>query len=122
MLVGGTASAAAPGKFYSTTNGFFTCSGVVNPPPGTFGSVRVNLGVSTSTAIVHVRHITPNTVWDVFFSNSHCTPGYIGSITTDGRGSGSGSFTFPTDTSGNFWLDIDSNLSGPHYGTPEITF
>ena len=110
--------------FYDgTVNGVNDCTGVGGTAGGSFGTATATLR-TPSTVFIAVRGLPPSATYTVYFDDSSCKEHIIGTLTTNARGRGAGSYTFfstPYSGTGNFFLFPPP---GPdhEFQTPEITF
>ena len=117
-LTGGTAL-AAPAKFYDEANSSGTCVTGPSPIGASYGTARWTLNGSTGTVHIHAHGLGSPGTYIVRFWPSFCVPQVLGTLTTNARGNGSGSYTFTPTATG--WFELAPN-SGTAYGTPLITF
>ena len=110
--------------FYDATiNGANDCTGVGGTVGGPFGAATAILR-TPSTVSISVRGAAPSSTYTVFFDDSACTEHVIGTLTTNAKGKGSGSYTFfstPYTGNGNFFL-FPPKGPGHEFQTPEVTF
>jgi hypothetical protein len=116
-----TASGRNTSRFYDAAiNGANPCTGVGGTVGGSHGTARSRVA-TPSTVTIRVTHLTPATPYNVFFDDNACVGHAIGTLVTDSRGRGSGTYTFsatPYTGNGNFFL----GNGGSQFQTKEITF
>ena len=121
---GGTSTASGTARFFDgTVNGVDDCTGVGGQVGGSFGTASWKSS-TPSTVVIHVSHIAPNATFTVYADYPICVEERLGSLTTDRRGNGSGTYTFsstPATGTGTFIL-FPATKGAHEYQTHVITF
>ena len=121
---GGKTAVTGTAQFFDgTVNSVNDCTGVGGTAGGSFGTATWKAS-TPSTVVIHISHVAPNATFEVLADFPICSEESLGTLVTNAKGSGSGTYTFSTGpATGTGTFILFPRTDGAHeYQTHVITF